>query len=193
MSGVSLSLASFGPKQVLLALAISQPSSRQTVEGIRDLILAHLRTQPFRRGRWHLQSAIAEVARRDRSRSPSRHQPAPENRQYEESCACRRRANDWVEAAVHCYVDLAPPGTISGVSPARASLLVCRRWGPLELTAARRRDRKPAPGPRDILILTADLLFGETGWCGRTQARRSVCAGGRAAIRGHCQGRGAGS
>jgi hypothetical protein len=44
---VPLSLASFGPKQVLLALAISQPGGRQTVEGIRDLILAHLRTQHF--------------------------------------------------------------------------------------------------------------------------------------------------
>ena len=81
VSGVSLNLASLGPKQGLLALAISQPCGRQTVEGIRDLILAHRRTQPFRRGRWHLQSAIAEVARRGRSRSPSRHLPAPEIRQ----------------------------------------------------------------------------------------------------------------
>jgi hypothetical protein len=44
----SLSLVSFGPKQVLLALAISQHSVRHTVEAIRDLILVDLRTQPFR-------------------------------------------------------------------------------------------------------------------------------------------------
>lgn len=86
-------------------------SAKNAGTGLRRILASGADDQQelARRGGWLLQTAIADVARRERSRSPSRQLSAPEIRQNRASGACRFAANDRVEAVVGDGLDLAPP------------------------------------------------------------------------------------